>query len=529
MKKSVLLCMLMFGLSLQFVKANGIVASNVSLQGQNITNQTWQVQFDLSWNNSWRDGINYDAAWVFIKFRIHTGPWTHAIINTSGFSTGTGTGTELRISPDFMGAIVNRSANGSGTYAVTGMQLQWNYGVSNVQNTDLPQVRVFAIEMVQIPEGPFAIGDGNGSSESSGALGVADNRYYTVTTELSPPLRSDHTFSNGNNILRIDGDGGVDNNGDGVIDNPNYPVGYNAFFIMKYNITQEQYADFLTTLLPTQAAPRYQGSPGYRFRISSSGGLFFTDRPDRACNFLSWADGIAYTDWAGLRPFTETEFEKACRGQLMPVLNEFAWGTASHSPTYAGSSPADATARTTISGTEDGTETTLSASNNVHWFMRYFGNTTTSGTTGGTYVITGGDDGSGNSTTAGPVRVGLVVDASGGSRVNGGLSYYGVVDLSGNVTEQMFNITTSDGRQFNGSHGNGSIASDGTANVSGWPSGGNGFKGYTNSHYSGTSGYYFTNIYNNVITMKVSSRNNMQNNLDRFDHSGFRCARSQWW
>jgi formylglycine-generating enzyme required for sulfatase activity len=520
MKKSVLLCMLMFGLSLQFVKANGIVASNVSLQGQNITNQTWQVQFDLSWNNSWRDGINYDAAWVFIKFRIHTGPWTHAIINTSGFSTGTGTGTELRISPDFMGAIVNRSANGSGTYAVTGMQLQWNYGVSNVQNTDLPQVRVFAIEMVQIPEGPFAIGDGNGSSESLNALGVADNKWYMVTTELSPPLRADAVFSNGNNILRIDGDGGVDNNGDGIIDNANYPVGYKAFFMMKYEITQEQYADFLTTLLPTQSAPRYQITNTRRYTIQSSGGLFFTSRGDRACNYMSWADGIAYSDWAGLRPFTETEFEKACRGQLAPVLNEFAWGSTSYSPSYSDNTNNNST-RTVISGSEDGTETTTLSTNNFHSFTYYFISTHT-------YAMTGGDGGD-HISTSGPVRVGLHVESSGGTRQSGGLSYYGVVDLSGNLSEQMINITTINGRQFTGTHGNGEIDANGNANVSGWPSSGNGYKG------AGSNSNYLNNTASNVRfgdllpSLYVSDRRNMQTLLGRMDHAGFRCARSQWW
>ena len=40
-------------------------------------------------------------------------------------------------------------------------------------------------------------------------------------------------------------------------------------------------------------------------------------------------DGAAYADWSGLRPMTELEFEKACRGNQTPVANEFAWGTAS--------------------------------------------------------------------------------------------------------------------------------------------------------------------------------------------------------
>jgi len=520
MKKSVLLCMLMFGLSLQFVKANGIVVNNVSLQGQNITNQTWQVQFDLTWENSWRDGINYDAAWVFIKFRIHTGPWQHAILSTSGFNTGTGTASELRVSPDFMGAIVNRATDSDGTFSVTGMQLQWNYGANNVQNTDLPQVRVFAIEMVQIPEGPFAIGDGNGSSESTGALGVATNRYYVVTTELSPPLRASSTsyFSNGLNILRIDGDGGVDNNGDGVIDNPHYPVGYKAFFMMKYNITQDQYADFLTTLLPLQSAPRYQGNPGFRFTIQTSGGLFFATRPDRVCNFLNTTDGLAYSDWAALRPFTETEYEKACRGPLAPIVNELAWGTTSIHPSYA-SNTANPDIRIQLSGSEDGTETTQSINNNGYW-----GGIFANGSTG---VISGGD---GN--TFGPLRAGILVDSTSWSRTSGGLSYYGVADLSSNMTEQMYNITSSSGRQFTGVHGNGAIDANGNANVTGWPTSGIGYKGYPSGGNVSFSTYYVTGNFNSDMTSysRVSSRVSMENSLtSRTNHGSFRCARSQWW
>jgi formylglycine-generating enzyme required for sulfatase activity len=497
----------------QGVKANGLQATNISLQGQNITNQTWQVRFNLTWNNSWRDGINYDAAWIFIKYRIGNGPWTHARLNTTGNTTGTGTAAELRVSPDNMGAIINRQLDGAGTFSVTAMELQWNYGITGVQNNDLPQVRVFAIEMVQIPEGPFAIGDGDGGSESTHALGVADNRYYVVTRELSPPVRADGTFSNGNNILRIKGDGGVDNNGDAVIDNANYPVGYNAFFMMKYNITQEQYADFLSTLLPLQAAPRFQGAPGFRFTIQSSGGLFFTNRPDRICNFMSSTDGLAYSDWAGLRPFTETEFEKACRGPLAPVNGEYAWGSTSFSPSYASTTLNNST-RIYISGTEDGTETTTNTANNAHWWG-YFD----SGNTG---AINGGD---GN--IAGPLRAGIFVESSAGTRESGGLSYYGVVDLSGNISEQMYNITSTSGRQFTGNHGDGQIDANGNANVNGWPTSGLGYKGF-----AAAANITFNNYYNfdSRSRSRVSDRGNMESTLSsRYNHGGFRCARSQWW
>jgi len=510
--------------TLQPVLGNGIVVNSVSLQGQNITNQTWQVQFNLTWNNSWRDGVNYDAAWIVIKFRVNNGQWRHATLRQVGFVTGTGTGTELRIAPDSIGAIANRNSSGAGTYAVTGMQLQWHYGVSGVLNTDLPQVRVIAMEMVQIPQGPFAIGDGNGSSESQSALGVADNNYYVVTTELSPPLRADGNFTTGNNITRIDGDGGVDNDGDGVIDNTGFPVGYNSFFMMKYEITQEQYADFLSMIISSQAAARFMGQYNqFRNRITLSGGSYFTDRPDRSCNFLSWMDGCAYADWAGLRPFTETEYEKACRGPIAPVLNELAWGSTSISPPFNGTGQGN---MLTVNGTEDGTEVASSTANNVYlmygtscWNTLYAND--------GTVV-------------AGPVRVGLFAE-NGSTRSTAGSSYYGVMDLSGNMSEQMVCITNSTGRIFNGLHGNGVITtggSPGCADVANWP----GLSGGAVTGASGAGIKWTDNLTlvggcstgslpgNNLSYQAISFRSqNESGQTSRSLFTGFRCARTQWW
>lgn len=55
--------------------ANNIQVSNVALSGQDTTQGTVLVDLDLSWENSWRYSINaninnWDAAWVFVKFRV---------------------------------------------------------------------------------------------------------------------------------------------------------------------------------------------------------------------------------------------------------------------------------------------------------------------------------------------------------------------------------------------------------------------------------------------------------------------------
>ena len=51
------------------------------------------------------------------------------------------------------------------------------------------------------------------------------------------------------------------------------------------------------------------------------------DGQNIACNWLQWTDLTAYLDWSALRPMTEFEFEKVCRGPNTAIANEYAWGT----------------------------------------------------------------------------------------------------------------------------------------------------------------------------------------------------------
>jgi hypothetical protein len=68
-----------------------MLVQNVTTTGNNAVNKTIQVQFDISWDNSWRDAINYDAAWIFMKFKDANGLWQHLQLNQTGFVNGTGT------------------------------------------------------------------------------------------------------------------------------------------------------------------------------------------------------------------------------------------------------------------------------------------------------------------------------------------------------------------------------------------------------------------------------------------------------
>jgi len=186
-----------------------------------------------------------------------------------------------------------------------------------------------------------------------------------------------------------------------------------------------------------------------------TGGEATSARRDRACGYLSWADLCAFAAWAGLRPMTELEYEKACRGPQTPVADEYAWGTA----TIMGTTQA-------LSGAENGTETVTSS-------------TELGGCSYGRKEHTGGDAGNGWMSRVGPLRVGIFA-TNGASRVSAGASYWGIMDLSGNVWERAVTVANATGRAFTGLHGNGVLNASGDADVTGWPDKtcvGGGFRG----------------------------------------------------
>ena len=63
--------------------ANHIDVGKPVITGINNTEDYAYVQFDLSWENMWRDVVNWDAAWVFVKYQVAGGDWHHAWLNTT--------------------------------------------------------------------------------------------------------------------------------------------------------------------------------------------------------------------------------------------------------------------------------------------------------------------------------------------------------------------------------------------------------------------------------------------------------------
>ncbi len=300
----------------QTLLANNILVQNVTTTGNNPANKTIQVQFDLSWDNSWRDSINWDAAWVFIKFKDANGFWQHARLNTAGFANGNGTNNIVKVTSDNVGCWVYRSALGSGTFNSTNMQLQWNYGLSGVNDVTGLEVRVFAVEMVYVPEGDF-----NCAISFYGASLIAPgNNFPVVNSRLTPTL----IYSPGSNIaVRIKGDAGIDTDNDGNIDNTTYPIGYYSFYGFKYELTEQQYADFLNTLTDPQI--NTLGIAGSQITLTN--GQYFSSAPNMACGKSNPDRLFAYADWSGLRPMTILELNKLSYGPRQPIYIDYEFST----------------------------------------------------------------------------------------------------------------------------------------------------------------------------------------------------------
>jgi len=100
--------------------ANNIAVSNVSTTGQNTsfgTNNSanyTMVEFDLSWNNSWRSSSgpsNRDAAWVFVKFMVGVSNPVLTGASSSGTTVTVSSTANLRAG---MPVVVS---SGTGTFA----------------------------------------------------------------------------------------------------------------------------------------------------------------------------------------------------------------------------------------------------------------------------------------------------------------------------------------------------------------------------------------------------------------------------
>lgn len=427
--------------------ANNIQVGTVTVNGNNIS-------FNLSWENSWNSSnntdpaypANRDAAWVFVKVQSNTDNlWRHQLLSALSASHAV-TGDILQVDAvsDGIGVFVRRTAPGAGAVS----------GTVTLQMQSLPagqlNFRVFAIEMVYIPQGAYHLGDGGG---------VPKFTPLTISSE-SQSLPAGSIYTNSPSL-------------------PNtFPKGFAGVYAMKYELSCEQWVDFLNSLTYhqqenlTEIAPNsavnttvYQtgltnvstilriqvsgvnNTVPARYGCNANGNGDFNEAADGqtlACPVLNPRRLLAYLDWSGLRPMTEMEYEKICRGSgidgnpVPRVNSEYPWGTTDLARYSSNSNVLNAwTPQEVVDG-----------------------------------AVVNGRTAANGSSTSRPMRVGLFA-GTGTGRLAAGAGFYGNMDLAGNVWEICVAVSGT-GTQYTGNHGDGTLsvspgADNGSANVADWP------------------------------------------------------------
>ncbi|MDW3193251.1 MAG: SUMF1/EgtB/PvdO family nonheme iron enzyme [Cytophagales bacterium] len=422
-----------FLLSLAILWICSLIASELKIENVRAANRDGvagtpiSVIFDIQWNNAWNNAKNHDAVWVFMKFNSQ---WNnHVKLKPSGhrvLQVRKGVEPTIEVSSDSLGFFIYPSKSYRGDVNFK-LQIELDTTTQKIQWNKVRGMKVHGIEMVYIPEGSFTVG-----SPDQEAIKRAS--FYKSDQEGNP---DGLVQIKGEDEIRVGPEKGALYywsesplyNGDQKGPIPSaFPKGYDAFYVMKYELTQGQYAAFLNDIpdnwtysrSPTGGRNYYKKRGGIYFKA----GKYFAKSPNRPMNYVSFTDGLAFTDWAALRPITELEYEKAARGPEKPKDAEFVWGTT-----------------------------------NYDQLERYINPES-------------------EAIFANGVKESDLNDAN---RPVYGASYYWVMDLSGSVWEKVITVGNPIGRAFRGTHGDGQL-DFGKATNDDWPTsddevGGFGYRG----------------------------------------------------
>jgi formylglycine-generating enzyme required for sulfatase activity len=618
-------------------------ASNISINTvpkiEIQTGDQWAtITFDISWDNSWRTSkpANHDAAWIFVKCWDGE-KWNHVYLDTIANATGiivssgsnyqagntgakagggalayyvsnkdsTVTNCPMEIELGYsqvqynwgavnpaearkkgvVGVFLRRSVLGEGNINVRGVVLPWTFTRQGFTADDDLVVKVFAIEMVYVPTGNFYLGAGQGSTAANNPGAFSAN-----STNIGYPYQ----VTSAGPIIAANAAGSLwalANIAAGTIPNT-FPNGYNSFYIMKYELTQGAYADFLNSITEAQAngninngpianMVEYSGAmyPHGNATIKNTGNIYNrrnavvlkikfpnpvfgvdgdqngiadvngaatassptqpatiqnNDGQNVALIYARYSFLCSYADWAGLRPMTELEYEKACRGSQDAKADEFAWGASSISerpmtrnaitnnwariaynvsPGYNANSP-DVTFLSIGLANERTDKNTYNHAISLHTALTQLSdNGAWWGAAGANNCHTVNSTRTWKSRKqylVEPVRVGMLADG-GTNRQSAGATYWGVMNMSDNAREPVINAGSAAGRVFLEMHGDGQLQPNGMSNV-----GSNAWAIYTNTSMTAyaTSQVFYNrgikyNDYNGptaISTMSVTAR-----------------------
>ena len=470
--------------------ASHLKIDKVMISEVNTQNKIATLQFNIVWENSWKNEINSDGVWFFAKYKAPDGLWKHVSLKTASavpfdyqdhtpamFSRGDGVDIGMWIPEEKTGGFLFRT-KGNGTSFSKNVRILWDYSKEGISDAQLMQslVQVMGLEMVHVSRGEFYVGDPKGPNGP-------DNSFYTYPDNGSYQIKSEDAIL----VDKVDGALYCDQ------DNPRsreevpftipaaFPKGFDPFWIMKYELSSQQFVDFLNTLDRKQQQSMVESdisqdeirnyyvktnSPEEHLRnaiVTAKKGngttdpvKFFTYAPARAVNFMSWSNITAIADWAGLRPITELEYEKAARGTGAALVNELAWGVTMEEIGKIGRVD-------TFDGADgSGYEKKVPQQGVVN---ACFGGGIAPFDVGKKTVPD-------NPGFEGPVSGEIFENSLQGDvseRINAGASYYGVRNLSGNLWERCVTVGHALGRAFDAQRGDGTLTRDGFADVAAWP------------------------------------------------------------
>ncbi len=428
------------------------------------------LRFDVSWADTWRAAWTepaartasgrdepvetWTAAWIFAKYRLPGADgYAHATLAPTRGEHAVPAGAALDVGltdGKGMGVFVYRSAVGQGTLNLENIRLRWLHEADGVADPAAADLKVFAIEMVHVPRGGFAVGSTGGAAGdfTAGSGSEAAGRPFLVDEAWSRPAGAGPARRIGDQPGRLWSVAGESIGPEGVLADA-FPTGHEPFYCMRYEVTRGAFADFLNAVPRSVFEDTTAGDLAHAGAIYTAAGRYGLSgtwpnlkpaKPHQACNLLSWWDGAKYAAWAGLRPMTELEYEKACRGPRAAVPGEYAWGTA-----------AIVTQPYTV--TDEGLADERIVTN--------YGSGTTAGNAQYDFTMPdsfGGPTRGGVGAVPGcPMRAGIFATPESG-RIASGASYWGILELSGNVREPVVTVGHAKGRAFRGTHGNGTTA-----------------------------------------------------------------------
>lgn len=489
--------------------ANNLKISNFTVKKMDQAANKITFSCDIDWENSWRTSTNYDAVWVFLKYSTDAGvTWSHASMGANGTSPvgfSAPSNFSFVVPSDEKGFFLQRSDLSSGNVSAKNVQFVWDYGQDGLSDSVATAAntinKIFGIEMVYVPEGAFYAGDGNSSSNFRLKQGTADEDPWYIQSDVA--INTGNAASDGF-YYQSTGAPSESATGSTFLIPTSFPKGFTAGYYMKYELTEGQWVSFFNTL--SQAAKSKRDITGAANGGKNSDSVVnrntivwnsndpktdaTTSRPYRPITYISWADLLAYADWAALRPITELEYEKIARGKdVAPIEDEFAWGKA----TYNDALSTEIFPDSDEDGTEKISDSTANLNrNNLSW-------STGDGRAGGLA-----------DSQKGPLRVGIFAENF-TNRATSGSGFYGNLELSGNLSEMVVTIARTEGRQFLGTHGDGQLSSvsgyEGNATNIDWPGINtvDAARGVTGTVGSGYRGGDFSST--NIRYFQVSDRN----------------------